>query len=102
MEAADDAAAAAVSSDAAASEDIAAVKIDVSKVAAAAGGGEYDEEDDPLNAPEVLAAVAAFRRKNTERDAGLRQRRMEREEVSSFLVPLSKILYYYCGLGYTL
>ena len=46
-------------------------------MAAAAGGGEYDEEDDPLNAPEVLAAVAAFRRKNTERDAELRQRRVD-------------------------
>lgn len=55
----------------------AVVKIDVSKVAAAAGGGEYDEDSDPLNAPEVLAAVAAFRRRNHERDAHLRRRRVE-------------------------
>ena len=76
MKAAENAAVVAAS-DAATSEEIAAVRIDVSKVAAAAGGGEYDEEDDPLNAPEVLAAVAAFRRKNTERDAELRQRRVD-------------------------
>ena len=37
-------------------------KLDVSKVAAAAGGGVYDEEADPLNAPEVLAAVAKFKK----------------------------------------
>ena len=53
------------------------IKIDVSKVAAAAGGGEYDEEEDALNAPEVLAAVAAFKRRNNERDAHLRKRRVE-------------------------
>jgi hypothetical protein len=38
-------------------------KLDVTKVAAAAGGGLYDEDVDPLNAPEVLAAVAEFKRK---------------------------------------
>lgn len=37
-------------------------KLDVSKVAAAAGGGVYDEEADPLNAPEVLEAVAKFKK----------------------------------------
>jgi hypothetical protein len=36
-------------------------KLDVSKVAAAAGGGNYDADEDPLNAPQVLKAVKAFR-----------------------------------------
>jgi len=39
-------------------------KLDANKVAAAAGGlGAYDAEEDPLNAPNVLAAVKEFRRK---------------------------------------
>ena len=36
--------------------------LDTDKVAAAAGGA-YDADEDPLNAPNVLAAVKEFRRK---------------------------------------
>uniref|UniRef100_A0A7S4MAX6 PWI domain-containing protein n=1 Tax=Odontella aurita TaxID=265563 RepID=A0A7S4MAX6_9STRA len=62
-------------------------KLDTSKVAAAAGGGEYNEEEDPLNAPEVLEAVARFKKRLDARDANARRRRAEhvdgrlREEV---------------------
>eukprot|EP00586_Coscinodiscus_wailesii_P023739 CAMPEP_0172499194 /NCGR_PEP_ID=MMETSP1066-20121228/123712_1 /TAXON_ID=671091 /ORGANISM="Coscinodiscus wailesii, Strain CCMP2513" /LENGTH=361 /DNA_ID=CAMNT_0013272805 /DNA_START=150 /DNA_END=1232 /DNA_ORIENTATION=+ len=52
-------------------------KLDVSKVAAAAGGGAYDEEADPLNAPEVLEAVAKFKKSLEERDVGMRKKRVE-------------------------
>jgi len=52
-------------------------KLDVSKVAAAAGGGAYDEEADPLNAPEVLEAVAKFKKSLEERDVGMRKKRQE-------------------------
>ena len=52
-------------------------KLDVSKVAAAAGGGAYDEEADPLNAPEVLEAVAKFKKKLEERDVVLRKKRAD-------------------------
>lgn len=53
------------------------LKLDVSKVAAAAGGGAYDEEADPLNAPEVLEAVAKFKKQLEERDTQLRKKRMD-------------------------
>jgi hypothetical protein len=53
-------------------------KLDKSKVAAAAGGyGAYDEETDPLNAPEVLAAVAEFRKKVDESTGGYKRKRAE-------------------------
>lgn len=53
-------------------------KLDKSKVAAAAGGyGAYDEEVDPLNAPEVLAAVAEFRKKVDESTGGYKRKRAE-------------------------
>ena len=53
------------------------LKLDVNKVAAAAGGGAYDEEADPLNAPQVLEAVAKFKQKLEERDSVLKQQRMK-------------------------
>mmetsp|Transcript_27462 Transcript_27462/g.61006 ORF Transcript_27462/g.61006 Transcript_27462/m.61006 type:complete len:780 (+) Transcript_27462:228-2567(+) len=53
------------------------IKLDVARVAAAAGGGDYDEDNDPLNAPEVLTAVAAFKKRFGERDLHLRKRRVE-------------------------
>jgi hypothetical protein len=53
-------------------------KLDKDKVAAAAGGyGAYDEETDPLNAPEVLAAVAEFRKKVDESTGGYKRKRAE-------------------------
>lgn len=52
-------------------------KLDMSKVAAAAGGGAYDEEADPLNAPEVLKAVAKFKKRLEERDADVKKKRVE-------------------------
>lgn len=53
-------------------------KLDVSKVAAAAGGiGAYDEEADPLNAPEVLQAVVAFKKSLEEKDDKIKARRKD-------------------------
>jgi len=51
------------------------IKLDKEKLRAAAGGGQYDEEEDPLNAPEILDAVAAFKKKLEDRDADLRNAR---------------------------
>lgn len=62
---------------AAASTEAPKMKLDTAKVAAAAGGGAYDEEADPLNAPEVLAAVVSFKKRLEERDGNLRKRRAE-------------------------
>jgi hypothetical protein len=53
-----------------------ATKLDRAKVAAAAGG-TYDEEADPLNAPEVLEAVAQFKKKLEAAQGGNRKRRAE-------------------------
>jgi len=52
-------------------------KLDVSKVAAAAGGGNYDADEDPLNAPQVLEAVKAFRRKLDKTHSFQKKKRME-------------------------
>lgn len=51
-------------------------KLDRAKVAAAAGGA-YDEEADPLNAPEVLEAVAQFKKKLEATQGGYRKKRAE-------------------------
>lgn len=51
-------------------------KLDRAKVAAAAGGA-YDEEADPLNAPEVLEAVAQFRKKLEATQGGYKKKRAE-------------------------
>jgi len=51
-------------------------KLDRAKVAAAAGG-TYDEEADPLNAPEVLEAVAQFKKKLEATQGGYRKKRAE-------------------------
>jgi len=52
------------------------LKMDKDKVAAAAGG-VYDEENDPLNAPEVIRAVLAFKRTLEDRDAKSKKRRVD-------------------------
>jgi len=52
------------------------LKMDKEKVAAAAGG-VYDEENDPLNAPEVIRAVLAFKRTLEDRDAKSKKRRVD-------------------------
>lgn len=62
------------------------------------GGGEYnEEEEDPLNAPEVLEAVARFKILKLEgRDANARRRRADyvdaklREEVNEAKVRLGE------------
>ncbi len=51
------------------------LKLDTAKVRAAAGGGNYDEETDPLNAPEVLAAVAEFKKRLEVTQGGHRKKR---------------------------
>ena len=51
-------------------------KLDRAKVAAAAGGA-YDEDADPLNAPEVLEAVALFRKKLEATQGGYKKKRAE-------------------------
>lgn len=55
----------------------AAAKLDTDKLRAAAGGGQYDEEEDPLNAPEILAAVAGFKKTLEDRDLELKTARQE-------------------------
>jgi len=67
------------------------LKMDKDKIAAAAGGAGYDEEADPLNAPDVIAAVLAFKRqledqnaKGKKRRVGIITERMERK-VKEFL-----------------
>mmetsp|Transcript_22997 Transcript_22997/g.35463 ORF Transcript_22997/g.35463 Transcript_22997/m.35463 type:complete len:489 (-) Transcript_22997:100-1566(-) len=52
-------------------------KLNVEKLKAAAGGGQYDEEEDPLNAPEVLEAVARFKKQLEERDAEIKKQRKD-------------------------
>ena len=52
-------------------------KLNVSKIAAAAGGVVYDEEADPLNAPEVLEAVAMFKKRLEQK--GVAQKRNEKK-----------------------
>eukprot|EP00557_Chaetoceros_sp_GSL56_P014091 CAMPEP_0176482934 /NCGR_PEP_ID=MMETSP0200_2-20121128/3648_1 /TAXON_ID=947934 /ORGANISM="Chaetoceros sp., Strain GSL56" /LENGTH=589 /DNA_ID=CAMNT_0017879299 /DNA_START=1 /DNA_END=1770 /DNA_ORIENTATION=- len=54
----------------------ATTKLDRAKVAAAAGGA-YDEEADPLNAPEVLEAVAQYKKKLEATQGGNRKKRAE-------------------------
>lgn len=51
-------------------------KMDTAKLAAAAGGA-YDEEADPLNAPEVLEAVAQFRKNLEATQGGYKKKRAE-------------------------
>jgi hypothetical protein len=51
-------------------------KLDTAKLAAAAGGA-YDEEADPLNAPEVLEAVAQFRKNLEATQGGYKKKRAE-------------------------
>jgi hypothetical protein len=53
------------------------LKLDSAKVRAAAGGGAYDEEADPLNAPEVLEAVAQFKKRLEITQGGHRRKRKE-------------------------
>lgn len=50
--------------------------MDKAKVAAAAGGTGYDEEADPLNAPEVVAAVLQFKRRLEDQNVKGKQRRV--------------------------
>ena len=53
-------------------------KMDVDKLAAAAGGAAvYDEDIDPLNTPEVLAAVKAFRSQLDQTQSTQKKRRGE-------------------------
>lgn len=51
-------------------------KLDADKVAAAAGG-LYDADEDPLNAPQVLEAVKAFRRRLDKTQALQKKKRAE-------------------------
>jgi len=51
-------------------------KMDKAKIAAAAGGAGYDEEADPLNAPDVVAAVLAFKRRLEDQNAKGKKRRV--------------------------
>lgn len=53
------------------------VKMDVDKLAAAAGGAAYDEDIDPLNTPQVLAAVKAFRSQLDQTQTTQKKRRGE-------------------------
>ncbi|CAB9531546.1 expressed unknown protein [Seminavis robusta] len=50
--------------------------LDMEKLAAAAGGG-YDDDIDPLNTPQVIAAVKAFRTKLDETQSTQKRRRAE-------------------------
>ena len=50
-------------------------KLDVDKLAAAAGGAAYDEDIDPLNTPQVLAAVKAFRSQLDQTQSSQKKRR---------------------------
>lgn len=50
--------------------------LDLEKLAAAAGGG-YDEDIDPLNTPQVLAAVKDFRTKLDQTQSTQKKRRIE-------------------------
>ncbi len=53
-------------------------KLDKAKIAAAAGGvAGYDEEADPLNAPEVIKAVLAFKRQLEQQNVNGKRRRIE-------------------------
>lgn len=53
-------------------------KLDKAKIAAAAGGvAGYDEEADPLNAPEVIKAVLAFKRQLEQQNVKGKKRRIE-------------------------
>jgi len=52
------------------------LKMDKAKIAAAAGGAGYDEEADPLNAPDVVAAVLAFKRRLEDQNAKGKKRRV--------------------------
>ncbi|KAL7534178.1 hypothetical protein ACHAWF_004743, partial [Thalassiosira exigua] len=52
-------------------------KVDVAKAAAAAGGGAYDEEADPLNAPDVVRAVLAFKRRLEDQNVRGKRRRVD-------------------------
>ena len=49
--------------------------LDVDKLAAAAGGAAYDEDIDPLNTPQVLAAVKAFRSQLDQTQSSQKKRR---------------------------
>ena len=53
------------------------LKLDKDKLAAAVGGGQYDEEADPLNAPDVVKAVLAFKRRLEDQNAKGKKRRVE-------------------------
>jgi hypothetical protein len=54
------------------------MKLDTAKLAAAAGGvSGYDEEADPLNAPEVIKAVIAFKRRLDDQNVKGKKRRIE-------------------------
>ncbi|KAL3823740.1 hypothetical protein ACHAXA_004833 [Cyclostephanos tholiformis] len=54
------------------------MKLDTAKLAAAAGGAAgYDEEADPLNAPEVIKAVIAFKRRLEDQNVKGKKRRIE-------------------------
>ena len=53
-------------------------KLDKAKIAAAAGGvAGYDEEADPLNAPDVIKAVLAFKRQLEQQNVVGKKRRIE-------------------------
>jgi hypothetical protein len=54
------------------------MKLDTAKLAAAAGGvSGYDEEADPLNAPDVIKAVMAFKRQLEDQNTKGKRRRIE-------------------------
>ncbi|KAL3766206.1 hypothetical protein ACHAW5_002552 [Stephanodiscus triporus] len=58
--------------------DVGMMKMDTAKLAAAAGGvSGYDEEADPLNAPDVIKAVLAFKRRLEDQNAKGKRRRVE-------------------------
>jgi len=51
--------------------------LDTTKTAAAAGGTNYDADEDPLNAPQVLKAVKAFRHKLANTHSFQKQKRLQ-------------------------
>jgi len=57
--------------------EIGSFKMDKAKIAAAAGGAGYDEDADPLNAPDVVLAVLAFKRNLENLNAKGKTRRVD-------------------------
>ncbi|KAL7531608.1 hypothetical protein ACHAXR_004132 [Thalassiosira sp. AJA248-18] len=59
------------------SDEATTLKMDKDKLAAAVGGGQYDEDADPLNAPDVIQAVLAFKRRLEDQNVKGKKRRVE-------------------------